>query len=102
MGRLTLVGPTRIEVIVRTDQKVELLFHIPVEVADQQAECAVGVFEPAFVCGRDALTAFVGCVQRELLVCRRVEGSRDDRNEGERDRPQARLEPRPTAEHYWS
>jgi signal-transduction protein with cAMP-binding, CBS, and nucleotidyltransferase domain len=54
--RLSVVGPARyalsaadrLDAVVRTDRDVDNLFQVAVEVADQQADAAVRLIEPAF------------------------------------------------------
>src|SRR5262245_60528744 len=64
MRRLPLIGTARLDAIVRPDGDVEGFFRIPVVIADEHAEAAVGIRVPALVGGRDTGAA----------VARRIEG----------------------------
>ena len=55
MRGLALIRTTGIDVVVGADGNIERLFLIPVEVTEQNAEGSIGVREPAFECGGDAL-----------------------------------------------
>jgi hypothetical protein len=53
--RLAEVGATGLDPVVRSDGDVEDLLQVSIEVADEQADAAVGFVEPAFERGGDRL-----------------------------------------------
>src|SRR5258708_3699529 len=63
---LTLIGTAGLDAVIRTNGDVELFFQIPIEVADQDSEAAVGNLEPAFEGAGDALTGVVRRFERQL------------------------------------
>src|SRR5437660_293977 len=46
-GRLSLVGAARLDVVVRSNQDVERLFVIPIEISENEVERPVGIPLPA-------------------------------------------------------
>jgi hypothetical protein len=46
MRRLTLVGPTRLNLIIPTNRDVQLFLQIPIEIPKKNAVAAVGILEP--------------------------------------------------------
>jgi hypothetical protein len=44
---LTLIGPAWVNPVVRTDRNINRLFRVPIEIADEQLEGAVGALVPA-------------------------------------------------------
>ena len=77
MSRLALVRPSRIDVIVGTDGNIECLFLVSIEIADKNAEGAVGVFVPTFESPCDAGAGVLEWLERELARHLRSEGKRD-------------------------
>src|SRR5439155_7994026 len=57
MRRLALIRTARLDLVLRSDGDVEVLFGIPVEVADEQVDAAVAVPVPAFECAGDTRSA---------------------------------------------
>ena len=68
MRGLALIRTARIDVIVGADGDIQFLFLIPVEVPEQNAEASVGVREPSFERGRDALPGVVRRLDIQLLL----------------------------------
>src|SRR5713101_5165836 len=66
---LALVGTSRLDAVIRTNGDVELFFQIAIEVADQEAEAAVGSLEPALECAGDALAGVVRGLEGQLSPC---------------------------------
>ena len=87
MCRLPVVGPARLDAVVRTDRNVDHLLEIAIEVADEEADAAVGFVEPAFERARHRFARVPVRTERERRRLRlgegRPEGLRCDR---ERDR----------------
>ncbi len=68
VGRLPSVSRTGGELIIGTDRDIEMLFVVPVEIAERQAERPIGVLEPPLVGRRHALAHCVrpGRIDRRL------------------------------------
>src|SRR5262249_33044907 len=67
MGRLALIRSARLDLILRPDGNVELLFRVAIEVADEQVDRAVAIPVPALVRAGDARSALANRIrQREL------------------------------------
>lgn len=60
MRGLAAVDRSWLESIVQPDRHVQLLFPVLVHVAEHEVPGAIGVFFPAFVCGRNWLPLRVG------------------------------------------
>src|SRR4030095_11213669 len=70
---LSLIGSSRINVVIRPDRNVECLFLVPIEVTDEETKTAVVVLEPAFKRAGDAGACVAKRFQGQLLL-------RDKRN----------------------
>src|SRR5206468_4666996 len=63
--RLTLIGPARLDAVVRTDRDVENLFLVSIEVTDEQREAAVRIRIPSFERTGDALAGVLCWFERK-------------------------------------
>src|SRR5579864_3966161 len=63
---LALVGTAGLDAVILTNGDVECFFQISIEVADQDAESAVRILEPAFERAGDALAGVVRWLKRQL------------------------------------
>src|SRR5207245_11634163 len=68
MRRLPLIGRARFDPIVWPDGDVEGFFRIPVVVADEHAEAAVGIRVPPFECGCNAGTALALRIEGQIRL----------------------------------
>src|SRR5206468_11424668 len=95
MRRLTVVGPARLDAIVRPDGNVDHLFQVAIEVADEEVDAAVGLVEPAFEGAghRFARVAIRTEGQRRRL---RLRGESDSRRDGQDDTDTKHTKPRKT------
>jgi hypothetical protein len=50
-----LIRTAWLDAILGTDRNIQLLLHVPVVVTEQETETPIGIGEPSFVGGRDAL-----------------------------------------------
>src|SRR5579872_1282598 len=66
MRRLALVGPTRFNVVVRTNRNVQLLLYVPIEIAKKNTDTAVRILEPTLIGGRHVLTRLVQRLHGQL------------------------------------
>src|ERR1700674_5439953 len=56
MGRLALVGSTRLNLVSRTNRDVQLFIQIPIEIPKKNTDTAVRILEPTLIGGRYVLT----------------------------------------------
>jgi hypothetical protein len=81
MGWLAVIGTTWFDPVIRSDRDVEGLPLVPVEVAEQQAEAAVGIPEPAFESACNAGAGVVQRLGRNGLGAKRYSRSQQQRGE---------------------
>src|SRR5882762_5637502 len=66
MRRLALVGPTRLNLVIRTNRDVQLFLQIPIEIPKKNTETAVRILEPTLIGGRHVLTRLVQRLHGQL------------------------------------
>src|ERR1700687_118885 len=66
MRRLALVGPTRVNSVIRTNRDVQLFLQIPIEIPKKNTGTAVRILEPALIGGRYVLTRLVQRLHGQL------------------------------------
>ncbi len=84
MGRLALIGTTRLNAIVWSDREINFLFRIAVEIAEQQAEAPIRVLEPTFKRTGDARAGFVHRFERQRLRLNQHGEKKDGAQEAQR------------------
>src|SRR5262249_47328635 len=70
VSRLALIRSAGIDSIVRPDRDIQFLFCIAIEIAQQEAERPVRIFEPALESGGQAGTGFMDRFERQVLRAR--------------------------------
>src|SRR5690242_9704211 len=73
MGGLSIIRTARLEVVFRTYGNIQFLFHVAVEITEQEAVSAVLILEPALVSRIKGLSRFVRGFERQSLLSRRRE-----------------------------
>ena len=81
IGRLSLIGIARLEEVVWPDRDVELLFVVPVQIAEDHVEAAIGVLLPALEHRLQVLSAVIGLSNRNGHA-RDDERARDGNEDG--------------------